>query len=98
MMRRFFLRRSRASAASSKAGAATISRKNPARCSAACASSRPSTAMIPRFADPVPAYGGIIAVDGRLDAQAAEHLAGFFLEIVAAPAFDEAAPARLRRK
>jgi len=49
-------------------------------------------------ADPVSAYGGIIAVDGRLDAQAAEHLAGFFLEIVAAPAFDEAALARLRRK
>jgi len=49
-------------------------------------------------ADPVSAYGGIIAVDGVIDAAAAEHLAGFFLEIVAAPAFDDAALERLRRK
>jgi len=47
MMRRFFFLRSRASASSSKAGAATISRKKPARCSAAARSRRPSTAMIP---------------------------------------------------
>ncbi|MBV9440941.1 MAG: bifunctional phosphoribosylaminoimidazolecarboxamide formyltransferase/IMP cyclohydrolase [Candidatus Eremiobacteraeota bacterium] len=49
-------------------------------------------------ADPVSAYGGILAVDGKIDAAAAEHLAGFFLEIVAAPAFDDAALARLRKK
>jgi phosphoribosylaminoimidazolecarboxamide formyltransferase / IMP cyclohydrolase len=49
-------------------------------------------------ADPVSAYGGIIAVDGRVDAAAAEHLAGFFLEIVAAPAFDDGALERLRKK
>ncbi|MEA2663100.1 MAG: phosphoribosylaminoimidazolecarboxamide formyltransferase / cyclohydrolase [Candidatus Eremiobacteraeota bacterium] len=49
-------------------------------------------------ADPVSAYGGIIAVDGPVDAAAAEHLAGFFLEIVAAPAFDDDALARLRKK
>jgi phosphoribosylaminoimidazolecarboxamide formyltransferase / IMP cyclohydrolase len=49
-------------------------------------------------ADPVSAYGGIIAVDGRVDLNAAEHLAGFFLEIVAAPAFDDAALVRLRKK
>jgi phosphoribosylaminoimidazolecarboxamide formyltransferase/IMP cyclohydrolase len=49
-------------------------------------------------ADPVSAYGGIIAVDGTVDAAAAEHLAGFFLEIVAAPAFDDDALARLRKK
>ena len=49
-------------------------------------------------ADPVSAYGGIIAVDGRLDLSAAEHLAEFFLEIVAAPAFDDDALARLRKK
>ncbi|MBV8581540.1 MAG: bifunctional phosphoribosylaminoimidazolecarboxamide formyltransferase/IMP cyclohydrolase [Candidatus Eremiobacteraeota bacterium] len=49
-------------------------------------------------ADPVSAYGGIIAVDAPVDAAAAEHLAGFFLEIVAAPAFDDAALARLRKK
>jgi phosphoribosylaminoimidazolecarboxamide formyltransferase/IMP cyclohydrolase len=48
--------------------------------------------------DPVSAYGGIIAVDGTIDEAAAEHLAEFFLEIVAAPAFDDAALARLRKK
>jgi phosphoribosylaminoimidazolecarboxamide formyltransferase/IMP cyclohydrolase len=49
-------------------------------------------------ADAVSAYGGIIAVDGPVDVAAAEHLAGFFLEIVAAPAFEDAALARLRKK
>jgi len=49
-------------------------------------------------ADPVSAYGGIIAVDATIDLAAAEHLAGFFLEIVAAPAFEPAALERLRRK
>jgi len=49
-------------------------------------------------ADPVSAYGGIIAVDGTVDAAAAAHLAQFFLEIVAAPAFDDDALARLRKK
>ena len=49
-------------------------------------------------ADPVSAYGGIIAVDAPIDEAAAEHLAGFFLEIVAAPAFEPAALARLRKK
>ena len=49
-------------------------------------------------ADPVSAYGGIIAVDGPVDEAAADHLAGFFLEIVAAPAFSDAALARLRKK
>jgi phosphoribosylaminoimidazolecarboxamide formyltransferase/IMP cyclohydrolase len=37
-------------------------------------------------------------VDGRLDLAAAEHLAEFFLEIVAAAEFDDDALARLRKK
>ena len=49
-------------------------------------------------ADPVSAYGGIIALDGTVDAPTADALAGFFLEIVAAPAFDDDALARLQRK
>jgi phosphoribosylaminoimidazolecarboxamide formyltransferase/IMP cyclohydrolase len=49
-------------------------------------------------ADPVSAYGGIIAIDGTLDLAAADELANFFLEIVAAPAFEPAALERLRRK
>ena len=49
-------------------------------------------------ADAVSAYGGIIALDGPVDLATAELLAKYFLEIVAAPAFDENALARLRRK
>jgi phosphoribosylaminoimidazolecarboxamide formyltransferase / IMP cyclohydrolase len=49
-------------------------------------------------ADPVSAYGGIIALDGRVDRATADALAEFFLEIVAAPEFDDDALARLRRK
>jgi len=49
-------------------------------------------------ADPVSAYGGIIATDARIDLAAAQALKGFFLEIVAAPAFDDDALAILRKK
>ena len=49
-------------------------------------------------ADPVSAFGGIIALDGTADLATAEALAVFFLEIVAAPAFEPDALARLRRK
>jgi phosphoribosylaminoimidazolecarboxamide formyltransferase/IMP cyclohydrolase len=49
-------------------------------------------------ADPISAYGGIIAVDGPIDLAAAESLGEFFLEIVAAPAFEPDALARLQRK
>lgn len=49
-------------------------------------------------ADPVSAFGGIIALDGNVDLATAEALAEFFLEIVAAPSFDDDALARLRRK
>ncbi|HZT12233.1 MAG TPA: bifunctional phosphoribosylaminoimidazolecarboxamide formyltransferase/IMP cyclohydrolase [Candidatus Baltobacteraceae bacterium] len=49
-------------------------------------------------ADPVSAFGGIVAVDAPIDAECAQTLATFFLEIVAAPDFDEDALALLRRK
>jgi phosphoribosylaminoimidazolecarboxamide formyltransferase/IMP cyclohydrolase len=49
-------------------------------------------------ADAVSAYGGIVALDNRVDLATAEALAEFFLEIVAAPDFEDAALARLRRK
>ncbi len=62
---------------------------------------RPTVAQAVRAAldaDPISAYGGIIAVDGTIDLAAAEALGEFFLEIVAAPAFDDDALARLKRK
>jgi phosphoribosylaminoimidazolecarboxamide formyltransferase/IMP cyclohydrolase len=49
-------------------------------------------------ADPVSAFGGIIAVDGLIDAQTASALGEFFLEIVAAPAFSADALERLKKR
>ena len=50
-------------------------------------------------ADPISAYGGIVAVDARDRSRGAPRsLAAFFLEIVAAPAFDADALALLRKK
>ncbi|HEV3152518.1 MAG TPA: bifunctional phosphoribosylaminoimidazolecarboxamide formyltransferase/IMP cyclohydrolase [Candidatus Baltobacteraceae bacterium] len=49
-------------------------------------------------ADPVSAFGGIIAVDAPVDRETASALSEFFLEIVAAPAFDDDALALLKKK
>ena len=48
--------------------------------------------------DPVSAFGGIISVNRRLDRATAERIGKIFVEIVAAPAYDEDALALLRRK
>jgi len=48
--------------------------------------------------DPVSAFGSIISVNRTLDRATAERMAKLFVEIVAAPAFDEAALTLLRRK
>lgn len=49
-------------------------------------------------ADPISAYGGIVAADATIDLEAARSLAKFFLEIVAAPAFDDDALSLLQKK
>ncbi len=49
-------------------------------------------------ADRISAFGGIVALDGRVDLATAEVLAEVFLEIVAAPVFEEDALTRLWRK
>ena len=49
-------------------------------------------------ADPVSAYGGIVAVDQELDLEGAQALGEFFLEIVAAPSFQPDALALLKKK
>jgi phosphoribosylaminoimidazolecarboxamide formyltransferase/IMP cyclohydrolase len=49
-------------------------------------------------ADPTSAYGGIVAADAPIDGEAAQSLAKFFLEIVAAPGFDDDALALLSKK
>ena len=49
-------------------------------------------------ADRISAFGGIVALNRAVDAAAAEHLAGLFLECVVAPAFEPAARERLAAK
>ncbi|MFY9643882.1 MAG: bifunctional phosphoribosylaminoimidazolecarboxamide formyltransferase/IMP cyclohydrolase [Terriglobales bacterium] len=48
--------------------------------------------------DPVSAFGGVIGVNRPVDAAAAIEMAKLFLEVIAAPAFDEAAKATFAAK
>ncbi len=48
--------------------------------------------------DPVSAFGGVIGVNRPIDGQAAEEMSKLFLEVIAAPAFDEHARAKLAGK
>ena len=48
--------------------------------------------------DPVSAFGGVIGVNRPIDAEAAEEMHKLFLEVIAAPAFDEAAQAKFATK
>ena len=48
--------------------------------------------------DPVSAFGGVIGVNRPIDAEAAEEMHKLFLEVIAAPGFDDAAKARFATK
>ncbi len=48
--------------------------------------------------DPVSAFGGVIGVNRPVDGDAADEMAKMFLEVIAAPAFDEAAKAKFAAK
>ncbi len=48
--------------------------------------------------DPVSAFGGVIGVNRPIDGEAAEEMHKLFLEVIAAPSFDEAAKARFASK
>src|SRR6185295_10485582 len=48
--------------------------------------------------DPVSAFGGVIGVNRPIDVAAAEEMHKLFLEVIAAPAFDEAAKAKFASK
>jgi phosphoribosylaminoimidazolecarboxamide formyltransferase/IMP cyclohydrolase len=48
--------------------------------------------------DPVSAFGGVIGVNRTVDGDAAEEMAKLFLEVIAAPGFDEAARAKFAAK
>ncbi len=51
-----------------------------------------------RACDPVSAFGGIVALNRRVDAAAAKELTDLFLECVVAPGYDDAARAALAAK
>ncbi|HTZ98283.1 MAG TPA: bifunctional phosphoribosylaminoimidazolecarboxamide formyltransferase/IMP cyclohydrolase [Terriglobales bacterium] len=48
--------------------------------------------------DPVSAFGGVVGVNRPLDAEAAEEMAKLFLEVIAAPSFDDAAKTKFAGK
>ena len=48
--------------------------------------------------DPVSAFGGVIGVNRVVDGAAAEEMAKLFLEVIAAPSFDEAAKTKFTSK
>jgi phosphoribosylaminoimidazolecarboxamide formyltransferase / IMP cyclohydrolase len=48
--------------------------------------------------DPVSAFGGVIGVNRPIDAETAEEMHKLFLEVIAAPGFDEAAKLRFASK
>ena len=48
--------------------------------------------------DPVSAFGGVIGVNRRVDLEAAEEMHKLFLEVIAAPGFDEAAKEKFASK
>jgi phosphoribosylaminoimidazolecarboxamide formyltransferase / IMP cyclohydrolase len=48
--------------------------------------------------DPVSAFGGVIGVNRVIDGEAAEEMHKLFLEVIAAPGFDEAAKAKFASK
>jgi phosphoribosylaminoimidazolecarboxamide formyltransferase/IMP cyclohydrolase len=48
--------------------------------------------------DPVSAFGGVIGVNQPIDGEAAEEMHKLFLEVIAAPAFDDAAKAHFATK
>ncbi len=76
--------------------AAIIKHSNP--CGLASADTLAAAYENALASDPVSAFGGIIAVNRRLDLATAERMSKLFVEIVAAPAYDGEALALLKRK
>jgi phosphoribosylaminoimidazolecarboxamide formyltransferase/IMP cyclohydrolase len=76
--------------------AVVIKHTNP--CGVATGTSSADALLRALDADRVSAFGGIVALNGPVDGDAAEHLAGLFLECVVAPAFLPAARERLAAK
>ena len=76
--------------------AVVVKHTNP--CGVATGSGGAEALLLALDADRVSAFGGIVALNRPVDAAAAEHLAGLFLECVVAPGFEPAARERLAAK
>lgn len=72
--------------------------KHACPCGAATASELKSAYLAAREADPMSAFGGIVALNREVDVATAEILAETFLECIIAPSFAPAALERLRQK
>lgn len=79
-----------------RCGCAVIKHGNP--CGAASAETPREAFLAAREGDPVSAFGGIVAFNRRVDADAARELTSMFLEVVAAPEIEEEALEILRKK
>jgi phosphoribosylaminoimidazolecarboxamide formyltransferase/IMP cyclohydrolase len=79
-------------------GPAAVVVKHTNPCGVAVAETLDAAYLTAREADPVSAFGGIVALNRTVDAATATLLAATFLECVVAPAFDEAALTILRAK
>lgn len=76
--------------------ASVIKHTNPAGCASADTLAEAFTDAL--ACDPVSAFGGIVALNRRVDLDLATQLSETFFEIVAAPEFDDDALARLQKK
>jgi phosphoribosylaminoimidazolecarboxamide formyltransferase/IMP cyclohydrolase len=79
-----------------EAAAVIVKHTNP--CGVAVAESLAAAYRSAREADPVSAFGGIVALNRPVDREAAEALVETFIECVAAPSFEDDALALLRGK
>jgi phosphoribosylaminoimidazolecarboxamide formyltransferase/IMP cyclohydrolase len=79
-------------------GPAAVVVKHTNPCGVAIHASLDQAYLTAREADPVSAFGGIVALNRPVDAATATLLAATFLECVVAPSFEEAALAILRAK
>ena len=86
----------RAAVVAPSPAAVVIKHTNP--CGVATGSDPADALLRALDADRVSAFGGIVALNGPVDAAAAEHLAGLFLECVVAPSFCPEARERLAAK
>lgn len=72
--------------------------KHACPCGAATAAELPVAYRAAREADPVSAFGGIVALNRQVDADTAKILSETFLECIIAPNFEDAALETLRKK